>query len=273
MVSEYHHPLHAWRCTLDKDDSNAISWAEFNEACQALDPTANIAGAWRVLDVDNSGTISLQEFDPDSAALLDSFKQFVDQKYGSIERAFKAIDVNSSGTLSYTELRCVCKRLKWESEGSARLLFDSLDVDGERDETTGRRFLSYKEVAFLDSWNAGKPPSKIDRGLERWRSAVGSRAPSSATSSSRQSARTVREASRGSQGATRTSTCETSDRGCAGAAASCPEIPRAPQLPLLQHAAAPTSRRRPQAPRHRLQLCCLPRIVRAGCGARSAPAL
>lgn len=108
-----------------------------------------------MLDTDNSGFISMLEFDRPSAEILGSFKEWVEQHFGSVERAFRVLDSDGSGTVSFSELRCVCKKLRWN--GSFRLLFDSLDSGAkERDqhgELTRKRVLRFAEVRFLDTWN------------------------------------------------------------------------------------------------------------------------
>mmetsp|Transcript_5868 Transcript_5868/g.11858 ORF Transcript_5868/g.11858 Transcript_5868/m.11858 type:complete len:795 (+) Transcript_5868:84-2468(+) len=159
ILAKYRHPLRAWRSLLDKDDSNQISWTEFRHACKQLRFKGNVAGAWREVDADRSGLVSLAEFDAPSAELLGSFKEWIETNFGSIEQAFKALDSDGSGCISYSELKCVCRRLKWG--GSVRTLFDCLDAGGQRD-TDGRATLSFDEVSFLDSWQA-EPGAALQR--------------------------------------------------------------------------------------------------------------
>lgn len=153
VIQIYKHPLRAWRSLFDRDDSNQISWKEFQQACGTIRFLGNIGGAWRMLDADLSGYISMREYDFQSAQLLSSFKEWAEGNFGSVRLAFKALDADGSGTVSLNELKRVCNKLKWQ--GDVRLLFDCLDVDGARDfsgEGVGKRSLSMQEVGFLDRW-------------------------------------------------------------------------------------------------------------------------
>eukprot|EP00971_Amphidinium_carterae_P210929 4185369-Amphidinium_carterae.1 len=56
-------------------------WSIFTAAKDALlrlGYEGNIAGAWRHLDADMSGTITMREYDPESSELLSSFKEWVE---------------------------------------------------------------------------------------------------------------------------------------------------------------------------------------------------
>lgn len=145
----YKHPLKAWRQLLDTDNSNNVSWLEFKEACEKIKFKGNIGGAWRALACQAS-SISMKEYDAASAELLNSFKDWAETNYGSVKLAFKAIDVNNTGKLSYQELKRACHNLKWR--GEVRLLFDCLDLDGKLE--GGKRFITMKEVQFLDEWES-----------------------------------------------------------------------------------------------------------------------
>eukprot|EP00927_Polykrikos_kofoidii_P047368 TRINITY_DN4147_c0_g2_i1.p1 TRINITY_DN4147_c0_g2~~TRINITY_DN4147_c0_g2_i1.p1 ORF type:complete len:745 (-),score=122.13 TRINITY_DN4147_c0_g2_i1:61-2295(-) len=163
------HPIHAWRRILDKENSNHVSWKDFDNACQHLGFRGNMGGAWRSLDSELAGFISMKEYDESSCNLLSSFKSWAIVNFGSVENAFRAIDSDGGGTLSFSELKKACKNLRWD--GDMRLLFDCLNVDarkGQKTVETGKRSLSLKEVLFLDSWEADVSPQQLeDEGLFR----------------------------------------------------------------------------------------------------------
>lgn len=146
-LQEYKHPLRAWRQAFDTDDSNVISWLEFRRACDKLGFLGDVAGAWRHLDQDASGLISMKEFDPPSAELLMSFKNWADNNFGSVELAFKALDVDGSRSVTFGELKRACHKLCWE--GDIRILFDCLDLNYAEG---GKRTLTLDEISFLDHW-------------------------------------------------------------------------------------------------------------------------
>lgn len=160
IMHYYKHPLKAWRMLLDTDNSNNVSWIEFKEACERIKFKGNIGGAWRALNERLASSISMKEYDDKSAELLSSFKDWAETNFGSVKLAFKAIDVNNTGKLSFQELKRACHNWKWRcgsGPGEVRLLFDCLDLDGKLE--GGKRFISMKEVQFLDEWQG-------DPGLE-----------------------------------------------------------------------------------------------------------
>jgi len=146
MLKAYDLPLRAWRKLLDTDDTNQVCWSEFERACRKLGFKGNVGGAWRHLDADNSGTISMREYDQESADLLSSFKEWAEYQFASVELAFKAIDADGSGSITLSELKRSCRRFKWQ--GNVKLLFHCLDTDNDSE----RRTLQYKELEFLDAW-------------------------------------------------------------------------------------------------------------------------
>jgi hypothetical protein len=157
MLAKYHHPLRAWRNLLDLDNSNTVSWTEFKNACDRLQWDGNRGGAWRHLDSDLNGSITMDEYDEPSAQLLGSFKKWAEKNFGSVELAFKTLDATGSGVLNYQHLKRACNKLKWQ--GDVRLLFEFLDC-GAADDDVGKKTISLKEVAFLDNWEDDVSPEQ-----------------------------------------------------------------------------------------------------------------
>lgn len=131
--------LKAWRHLLDVDSSNRCNYDEFEAACKQGD----VAGAWRALDEDSSGYITLFEFDPVSSRSLEDFRKWCDEEFGSVRSAFGVFDVTGDNEVSYREWR---RSLRiYGFTGNASALFHALDV-----ERNGS--LSVNEVDFLDEW-------------------------------------------------------------------------------------------------------------------------
>eukprot|EP00929_Paragymnodinium_shiwhaense_P119071 TRINITY_DN90959_c0_g1_i1.p1 TRINITY_DN90959_c0_g1~~TRINITY_DN90959_c0_g1_i1.p1 ORF type:complete len:808 (+),score=214.51 TRINITY_DN90959_c0_g1_i1:146-2569(+) len=145
----YAHPLRAWRYLWDEDNSNLVSWEEFTGACEKLNFQGNIAGAFRHLDRELTGAITMKQYDAASAELLESFKAWADENFGSVTIAFKAIVPDGLGMLSFSELRKSCRKLKWT--GDVRLLYDCLNCGASKD-ASGRSSLSLKDMSWLDCW-------------------------------------------------------------------------------------------------------------------------
>eukprot|EP00928_Gymnodinium_smaydae_P013317 TRINITY_DN14869_c0_g2_i1.p1 TRINITY_DN14869_c0_g2~~TRINITY_DN14869_c0_g2_i1.p1 ORF type:complete len:625 (+),score=117.25 TRINITY_DN14869_c0_g2_i1:126-2000(+) len=154
MLDKYKHPLRAWRRLLDLDGSNQVSWREFSDACHQLGVDADVAGAWRHLDEKMTGKIGMREYHPPSADILESFKQWADDNFGSVTLCFQAIDADGGGLLSLSELR---RAAKLGYSGEVRLLFDCLDVRGA--DHDGKRGLTLKDMSFMDSWESAAAPA------------------------------------------------------------------------------------------------------------------
>lgn len=151
LLRVYPNFVKAWRHLLDRDGSNRVSWQEFVEAADKIQFVGDIAGAWRYMDADFSGFISLREIDPASSDILLGFKSWADDEFGSARAAFGVFDTDASNDLSMKEFRRACKQYGFG--GNCDELFRAFDADGQ-----GR--LSSNEVAFLDDWDvdAGDVP-------------------------------------------------------------------------------------------------------------------
>jgi len=107
----------------------------------------NIGGAWRGLDKNLRGWVCLEDMDQASAAIVESFKEWAETSFGSVQRAFQAMDTDNGGSLTLTELKIACRRLKWS--GSPKVLFESMAYGG--------RHLTMKDLAFLNTWVCKNP--------------------------------------------------------------------------------------------------------------------
>eukprot|EP00931_Biecheleriopsis_adriatica_P035000 TRINITY_DN20178_c0_g1_i2.p1 TRINITY_DN20178_c0_g1~~TRINITY_DN20178_c0_g1_i2.p1 ORF type:complete len:677 (+),score=152.71 TRINITY_DN20178_c0_g1_i2:99-2129(+) len=152
LVSErYPHPLSAWRRLFDRDDSNSVSWLEFQTACKKLRFKGNVGGAWRAFVGNHAGHISLQEYDIASAEILLHFKAWCMEHFGSVQLMFKCLDRDGSGSVSERDMKRACRRFHWT--GDAHMLFDCLETDS-RANRHEKREIKLKDLQFLDSWEA-----------------------------------------------------------------------------------------------------------------------
>lgn len=143
LLLRYKNHLKAWRQLLDRDGSNRCNWCEFQAACKTLGVTNDIAGAWRAFDEDMSGCITLLEIDPASNNVIVAFKNWADDKFGSMRSAFGVFDDDHSNSVTKAEFCRSCRTYGFR--GDPRLVFKALDIDN-----TGT--LSMKDVVFLDAW-------------------------------------------------------------------------------------------------------------------------
>jgi hypothetical protein len=60
LLRHFKRYLRAWRRLIDKDNSNRCNWDEFLAACKKLNYNGDLPGAWRALDSDLSGFITLR---------------------------------------------------------------------------------------------------------------------------------------------------------------------------------------------------------------------
>lgn len=154
LLAKYGHYVRAWRCCMDKDNTNSCNWHDFNEAAKRIKYKGDIAGAWVAFDSDISGYISLCEIDSESYELFTQFKEWADKEFGGVRAAFRAIDVDKSGAITFREFRSVCRSYGYAGDTIA--LYESFDQHGNK------HVLSYDEVAFLEEWILTKP-----NGVER----------------------------------------------------------------------------------------------------------
>lgn len=138
--------LRAWCCGLDKDRSMRVSWREFSQAIKNyLGPSCTeemAAAAWRDMDSDFSGYISLKEWDEESFAAVLLFRRWCVDNFRSVRGAFAAMDVDRNGIVAQGTFLDFAA----ESKADLILLFRGFDFD---DSGTW----SVKELAFLDKWD------------------------------------------------------------------------------------------------------------------------
>jgi len=148
FLARWGSPLNAWK-QLDRDGQNELSWAEFLEGCKKVKFKGDMGAAWRFIDDNASGCISMKEFSLEQYELLMSFKEWASGLFGSVGNAMKNFDKDGSGSLTLGELRRSCQKGKWE--GDARELFDCL-FSGLGKDGASKREMKTEDIAFLDSW-------------------------------------------------------------------------------------------------------------------------
>lgn len=149
------HVLRGWRTVLDTDNSNQVSWPEFERGCKSIGYTGDVGGAWRYFDDDMSGFITLKELDEPAHNHLVSFRRWAIAEFGSVKEAFDILDADGSGDLSQREFRRGVR--DWNYGGNADGLFDALKNE--------KKHLVVKDAFFLDQWGAEDVRSRVRRTL------------------------------------------------------------------------------------------------------------
>lgn len=137
--------LLAWR-HLDKNGSMRVAWHDFRQACRKLlsEDVQTLASAWRALDDDLSGWLSLREFDRATYDQLSRFVKWADEGFGSVHGAFPKLQANKDAKITQTEFRHVVKGCGLGDAVTSKI-FQGLDLDA-----TGG--VSMNELRFLNSW-------------------------------------------------------------------------------------------------------------------------
>jgi len=131
LLQRYGRPVKAWRHLLDRDGSNRCNWHEFLAACKVIGFKGDLAGAWRALDDDLSGYITLKELDKEGYRSLWDFRTWAVDEFGSARAAFSVFDSDGSNSLSSQEFRAACRIYGYDAEGQIKQLFNTLDVSAE----------------------------------------------------------------------------------------------------------------------------------------------
>jgi len=149
LLYRYHgNALLAWRF-LNKGGSMRVAWNDFRVACRKLLPAEDcqaLPSAWRALDNDLSGWLSLREFDSEAFDKLMAFICWTNASFGSTMGAFPKLQENKHGKITLAEFRHACKP-SCLGEDIINFIFAGLDVDGSG-------AISASEIRFLDQWKA-----------------------------------------------------------------------------------------------------------------------
>lgn len=130
-----------------------VSWHDFRQACRKLlssEDCQTLAAAWRALDNNLSGWLSLREFDRATYELT-KFLTWIDTTFGSMLGAFPKLGGSCKDStaqeqigVTQSDFRYVCKN-SGLGDAIAVKIFAGLDIDA-----TGS--ISMDEIRFLNSW-------------------------------------------------------------------------------------------------------------------------
>jgi len=114
----------AWKNGLDVYGNNRLPFGEFCNALRRLGYNGDVKAAFKGLDVDKKGAVTLQDLDSKSHAVVSEFRMLLQEKYGSYIKGWKAMDVNGNGVIEEHEIEQACQAIGYS--GNPRKLFRHL---------------------------------------------------------------------------------------------------------------------------------------------------
>eukprot|EP00746_Dinoflagellata_sp_MGD_P050434 gnl/MRDRNA2_/MRDRNA2_226247_c0_seq1.p1 gnl/MRDRNA2_/MRDRNA2_226247_c0~~gnl/MRDRNA2_/MRDRNA2_226247_c0_seq1.p1 ORF type:complete len:541 (+),score=81.83 gnl/MRDRNA2_/MRDRNA2_226247_c0_seq1:100-1623(+) len=120
--------IRSWRA-LDVDGNMFVSRKEFFSLAK-LGFRGELEKLWRILDRDDSNSLTFQHYAPEAAIRLASFIQWGISKYGNVEGMYVAFDRNHDRKLRKKEFQAACKTHGFNTEETIDVIFEMYgDVD------------------------------------------------------------------------------------------------------------------------------------------------
>eukprot|EP00927_Polykrikos_kofoidii_P059504 TRINITY_DN54653_c0_g1_i1.p1 TRINITY_DN54653_c0_g1~~TRINITY_DN54653_c0_g1_i1.p1 ORF type:complete len:1318 (-),score=202.09 TRINITY_DN54653_c0_g1_i1:132-3737(-) len=114
-----------WR-VVDTDKTGRLSFYEFCNGCRAMGYHGNMKKLWNELDVNQNGSVSLMDIDPEVGYYVGTFKLALIKKYGDILTAWqKCFDPNDQGRIEEKQIASALETLGL-SELSPKKLYGML---------------------------------------------------------------------------------------------------------------------------------------------------
>jgi len=133
----------SWRLLLDPEGNGRLSFVQFVRAVSQMGKF-DVRRMWPFLDDNNSGFVTLDEWDHDAFVHLMEFRQICLDEFGSMETAFQfGLDTTGSGTSTRQELRGFCQNFEYTK--SPDRLFHCLDAHN-------KRYITVGDLDFLTHW-------------------------------------------------------------------------------------------------------------------------
>jgi len=143
LKKKYGNLVRAWRTVLTTTDAMVVMKPQFLKAFAQIGWKGDAKLLWKVFDKDDSGSVSIDELDPQCAEIMAHFKHFVDEKFGNARMAFRALDSDGNRNLKQQEFVDALKLHGFPHP--AKQLFNGLDRDGTK-------VITEDEVEFIDHW-------------------------------------------------------------------------------------------------------------------------
>mmetsp|Transcript_97315 Transcript_97315/g.259850 ORF Transcript_97315/g.259850 Transcript_97315/m.259850 type:complete len:403 (-) Transcript_97315:503-1711(-) len=150
--------VRAWRLALDPSNIGHLNWHRFEEGMQVLrweyGLQADFAALFAALDANGSGSLSLDEVDPQGAELLGRFKE---QAGPNIVSKFLGV-LGGEEPMTYRSFGSVCRSLLSFRPGGTPIdmayLCACLDLDDSG-------MVTFNDLHFVDTWKAEQGLNKL----------------------------------------------------------------------------------------------------------------
>lgn len=153
LVKKYGTIAGAWK-VIDVNQDGKLSFFEFIRGCQSLGVSQGARRLFGALDLDRSGFISLAEIDPPLAEMMTSLSVTIWSVFGTVEKAWVKC-FNTKGKLRISEQDFIAATREIGFRGNASHLFSELATEKA---STG---ISRGEFGFLHLWIANGQPDRI----------------------------------------------------------------------------------------------------------------
>jgi len=172
LVAHCHdNALLAWR-HLDRHNTMRVAWHDFRQVCRKMlsaEDCQCLASAWRALDDDLSGWLSLREFDRATYDQLVKFVKWAEESFHGIHGAFPKLHGHKDAQISAYDFRHTC-RPSGLGDAVISKIFMGLDLDGTGSVTS-------QEIRFLSSWKVSADALEEEAWGSLTRAATGPVAP------------------------------------------------------------------------------------------------
>jgi Ca2+-binding EF-hand superfamily protein len=131
LLRKYGTMTSAWKHGIDVYGNNRVPFGEFCIALRKLGFHGDLKAAFRGLDKERKGAVTLRDFDQGAHQVVSEFRTLLLQKYDSYIKGWKAMDANGNGVIEEHEIEEACVNVGYS--GNPHILFRHLlDGPGKR---------------------------------------------------------------------------------------------------------------------------------------------
>jgi len=150
-LRKYERLCRAWRLLLDPGGVGRVPFGAFCNAARTIGQW-DLPRIWSGLDVNQSGFITLDEWDPIAFRNLSEFRDICYREFGGMDAGFDfGMDHDSARKVDLRKVERFCER--FDFAGDPRALFEALDVHRHT-------FIIKDDLEFLVRWQGERYPKR-----------------------------------------------------------------------------------------------------------------